>query len=208
MVPPCRSIDAGHAPPRGAWLLALILAWAAPAWAAAESHLDPLGAFLVERGAFSSTTTPSVAETVRDRAADLVIAAMNFIGQPYRLGGSDVANGFDCSGFTRHIFALSLGLMLPRRADEQASTNSLVRVDKADLRPGDLVFFNTLRRTFSHVGIYVGEGRFIHSPKSGSEVRIEDMRQAYWAQRYTGARRAAMADLPAAGESPLSAASH
>jgi cell wall-associated NlpC family hydrolase len=208
MVPPCQSIDVGHAPRRGPWLLALILGWAAPAWAAAEPQLDPLGAFLAERGAFSSTATPGSAETMRNRAADLVIAAMNFIGLPYRPGGSNVDGGFDCSGFTRHIFALSLGLALPRRADEQASAGGLVRVDKADLHPGDLVFFNTLRRTFSHVGIYVGEGRFIHSPKSGSEVRIEDMRQAYWAQRYTGARRAAMAELPASGETPLSAAGH
>jgi cell wall-associated NlpC family hydrolase len=183
--------------------VALILAWA-PAWAAAEPPADPLGVFLAARGALPSTATPTVAEIVRNRAGDLVIAAMNFIGTPYRRGGSDVDSGFDCSGFTRHIFALSLGLALPRRADEQASANGLVRVDKTDLRPGDLVFFNTLRRTFSHVGIYVGEGRFIHSPKSGSEVRLEDMRQAYWAQRYTGARRAAMAEQPAGGETPLS----
>jgi cell wall-associated NlpC family hydrolase len=206
MVPGCRCTDAGHAPQRGAWLVALILAWA-PAWATTESQVDPLNALLAERGAFA-VATPGSAETMRNRAADLVIAAMNFIGLPYRPGGSNVDGGFDCSGFTRHIFALSLGLALPRRADDQASAGGLVRIDKADLHPGDLVFFNTLRRTFSHVGIYVGEGRFIHSPKSGSEVRIEDMRQAYWAQRYTGARRAAMAELPASGETPLSAAGH
>ena len=66
-----------------------------------------------------------------------------------------------------------------------------------ELKPGDLVFFNTMRRTFSHVGIYVGEGRFIHAPRSGGEVRVEDMRQAYWSQRFNGARRAELAALPA-----------
>jgi len=191
---------------RAFWLAALLLA-SAPAWAAPELSNDPLNALLAERGVLPAVTTPSMAERVRDRAADLVIASMNFLGMPYRRGGSSVDSGFDCSGFTRHIFALSLGLALPRRVDDQASANGLVRVDRSDLRPGDLVFFNTLKRTFSHVGIYVGEGKFIHSPKTGSEVRIEDMRFAYWAQRFTGARRATAADLPATSETTLPIAS-
>lgn len=124
-------------------------------------------------------------------AADIVITALNFMGQPYRHGGNSVAQGFDCSGFTRHVYDTSLGFMLPRSADDQANAAGLVNVDRTDLRPGDLVFFNTLQRTFSHVGIYVGEGRFIHAPRTGSQVRLEDMRFAYWTQRYTGARRAA-----------------
>jgi cell wall-associated NlpC family hydrolase len=84
--------------------------------------------------------------------------------------------------------------VLPRRADQQAKDTSLVAVKREELKPGDLVFFNTMRRAFSHVGIYVGEGRFIHAPRSGGEVRVEDMRQAYWAKRFNGARRA---ELPA-----------
>ena len=114
---------------------------------------------------------------------------MNFIGVPYRFGGDSEEEGFDCSGFTRHVFALTLGLMLPRRSDEQASADELVDIDRDELAPGDLVFFNTLRRAFSHVGIYVGGGRFIHAPRTGSEVRIEDMRSSYWARRFDGARR-------------------
>ena len=135
------------------------------------------------------------------RGAGSVIAAMNFIGVPYQRGGNGGGSGsgigFDCSGFTRHIFQLSLGLELPRRVDDQARAERLVSIDKAELHPGDLVFFDTLGRSFSHVGIYVGEGRFIHAPRSGSEVRIENMRSGYWAERYSGARRAA---LPAHGE--------
>ena len=184
------------------------LAWAVPimlastlASAAPEPNFDPLYAVLAERGALPAT--PSLASKVRDRAADMVIAAMNFVGVPYQRGGNSFDTGFDCSGFTRHIFELSLGLVLPRRVDEQASAKGLVPIDKAELRPGDLVFFNTLKRTFSHVGIYIGDGRFIHAPRSGSEVRIEDMRYAYWAQRFTGARRVALSDAPVATESTL-----
>ncbi|MBK7059208.1 MAG: C40 family peptidase [Rubrivivax sp.] len=138
--------------------------------------------------------TQDLVQQVRDRASNMVISAMNFLGVPYRRGGSSPEAGFDCSGFTRHIFEHSLGLVLPRRADEQARSAELAKVDKTELRPGDLVFFNTMKRAFSHVGIYVGDGKFIHSPRTGGHVRVEDMREAYWAKRYNGARRA---DLPA-----------
>ncbi len=129
----------------------------------------------------------------RDLASEMVMSAMNFLGVPYRRGGSGADEGFDCSGFTRHVFENSLGLLLPRRADQQAHDSSLAKVQREELRPGDLVFFNTMRRAFSHVGIYVGDGKFIHSPRAGGEVRIEDMRQAYWAKRFNGARRAELA---------------
>jgi cell wall-associated NlpC family hydrolase len=109
---------------------------------------------------------------------------------PYRRGGQSEETGFDCSGFTRHVFENSVGLILPRRAIEQAQSPHLVTVSQAELKPGDLVFFNTLRSAFSHVGIYVGDNKFIHSPRAGGEVRVEDMRLAYWQQRYNGARRA------------------
>lgn len=179
-----------QAPRRVAWSAAIMLA-CAPVWAT-EAPFDPLGALLAERGVVAAANAPAV--TLRERTADLVIAAMNFVGVPYQRGGNSIETGFDCSGFTRHIFDLSLGLVLPRRVDDQASAKGLVAVNQAELRPGDLVFFNTLKRTFSHVGIYVGDGRFIHAPRSGAEVRIENMRYAYWAQRFTGARRAANPD--------------
>jgi cell wall-associated NlpC family hydrolase len=95
---------------------------------------------------------------------------------------------------------MSVGLVLPRRADEQAKAGNLLPIRQDELKPGDLVFFNTMKRTFSHVGIYVGEGKFIHAPRTGSAVRVEDMRDAYWAKRFTGARRA---DLKAAAEGPV-----
>ena len=149
----------------------------------------------------------------------MVVTAMNFLGVKYRRGGNDADVGFDCSGFTRHVFEMSVGLVLPRRVDEQAKAPGLVPVKRDELQPGDLVFFNTLKRTFSHVGIYVGNGKFIHSPRPGGEVRVEDMGFAYWKKRFTGARRAELPETavaapvseataaaaiaaPAAGQSP------
>ena len=167
--------------------------------AVANARIDPIMNLLGERGLLrplaSPTLVESVRNSVRDTASDLVMTAMNFLGVPYVRGGSSEETGFDCSGFTRHIFENSIGLALPRRADEQARSAGLLAINRAELKPGDLVFFNTMKRTFSHVGIYVGDDKFIHAPRSGSEVRIEDMRESYWARRFTGARRA---DLTAA----------
>jgi cell wall-associated NlpC family hydrolase len=177
--------------------------------AAPEEPADAITRLLVEKGLMPSTTSAAaptsnespLVRQVRDTASDMVITAMNFLGVPYKRGGNNQDDGFDCSGFTRHIFEMSLGLVLPRRADEQASAPGLLQIARDDLKPGDLVFFNTLKRTFSHVGIYIGEGKFIHSPRTGGAVRVEDMRFAYWNTRFTGARRAEAqpeADLQAA----------
>ena len=138
----------------------------------------------------SSKKPASFVQQVRDSASDMVLTAMNFLGVPYKRGGNSEESGFDCSGFTRHIFEKTIGLVLPRRVDDQAQSSSLLTIAREELKPGDLVFFNTLKRTFSHVGIYVGEGKFIHAPRTGAQVRVEDMRVAYWNQRFTGARRA------------------
>lgn len=134
---------------------------------------------------------------VRDGAAGLVDSAMNFLGVRYKRGGNTAETGFDCSGFTRYVFENSIGKVLPHRADEQANSPDLVKVEQKDLKPGDLVFFNTLRRTFSHVGIYLGDGKFIHSPRTGESVRIEDINISYWSRHFTGARR--VPELAAAG---------
>jgi cell wall-associated NlpC family hydrolase len=179
-------------------LLAMTLAGAHAAPEAPAN--DPVMRLLSERGILEAAQQASSAplvQQVRDRASDLVLSAMNFLGVPYRRGGT-TEDGFDCSGFTRHIFEMSVGLVLPRRAAEQAKAPGLQPVRKDELKPGDLVFFNTLRHAFSHVGIYVGEGKFIHSPRAGGEVRVEDMRAAYWAKRFNGARRADLATTPPA----------
>jgi cell wall-associated NlpC family hydrolase len=140
----------------------------------------------------------SGASQVAQRASDLVVTAMGFLGVPYRRGGNSVETGFDCSGFVKAMFEQTVGLILPRRAEEQAAATQ--QIDRRELQPGDLVFFNTLRRTFSHVGIYVGDNKFIHSPKPGAQVRVEDMAVPYWAARFDGARRVPVpaAQAPAA----------
>jgi len=111
------------------------------------------------------------------------------LGIRYRRGGTSPENGFDCSGFVGHVFREGIGLILPRSAAEISKTGE--NVNKEELKPGDLVFFNTMRKTFSHVGIYLGNNQFIHAPRVGGQIRIEDMREAYWAKRYNGARRVA-----------------
>jgi cell wall-associated NlpC family hydrolase len=201
MLPPMRDRPRSFRPVRDAALA--LAAWLLAAAAHATPDVatsDAFARFLSDKGLL---TTP--AAQVRDKASELVVTAMNFLGVPYKRGGSSQEKGFDCSGFTRHIFETSFGLLLPRRVDEQASAAGLVPVKKEELQPGDLVFFNTLKRTFSHVGIYIGEGRFIHSPRPGGEVRVENMGVAYWTKRFTGARRAEAATpapAPAAASAP------
>ena len=148
----------------------------------------------------------SGASHVTQRASELVVTAMGFLGVPYRRGGTSVDTGFDCSGFVKAMFEQTVGMILPRRAEEQAAATQ--KIARQDLQPGDLVFFNTLRRTFSHVGIYIGDNKFIHAPRPGAQVRVEDMGLSYWTQRFNGARRvlAAPEHAPAAAQAPATAA--
>ncbi|HEU4459428.1 MAG TPA: C40 family peptidase [Methylibium sp.] len=181
---------------------------ASKATATAAPAGDRIAQFLGERGLIAGAATePSLVQQVRDGAAhaadwtsELVLSAMNFLGVRYRRGGDSADEGFDCSGFTRHVFEASIGLVLPRRANEQAKAKALEPVKRDQLAPGDLVFFNTLRSAFSHVGIYVGDGKFIHAPRAGGQVRVEDMRVAYWSKRFNGARRAVVGATPAPRE--------
>ncbi len=139
-----------------------------------------------------ATIGDSVTQTlgqIKNQATEAVLAALNFLDVNYTWGGKNHNNGFDCSGFTRYIFNLALGVKLPHSAREQAQYNELQVVERDNLQPGDLVFFNTMQRAFSHVGIYAGDNRFIHAPRRGFRVRLEDMSQAYWASRFNGARR-------------------
>ena len=129
----------------------------------------------------------SARNTFGGKASEIVIQAMGLLGVPYIRGGTSEEKGFDCSGFVRHMYEKSVGLVLPRRAEEQAKVTEEIK--RSELKPGDLVFFNTLKRTFSHVGIYVGDGKFIHAPRPGKAVRVDDMREAYWQNRFNGARR-------------------
>ncbi len=161
-------------------LIALLCAVSAQALPLPEE--DALDTLLAQKGLLQQTESLP-AKT----AADLVVTAYGALGIPYRLGGGSYESGFDCSGFVRAVYGQALDLLLPRRADQQAAATQ--KINRSDLRPGDLVFFNTLRRAFSHVGIYVGDNKFIHSPRPGAAVRIEDLHASYWNRRFDGARR-------------------
>ncbi|KDR37090.1 MULTISPECIES: C40 family peptidase [Caballeronia] len=138
-----------------------------------------------------TTSTPGGAKSflsgMASKAGDVVVGALNMIGVRYRWGGNTPDSGLDCSGFVRYVFQDTLGMTLPRRAEEMSRVGEKVRV--SDLKPGDLVFFNTMRRSFSHVGIYIGDNKFVHSPSTGSTIRVDDMESGYWEQRFQGARR-------------------
>jgi cell wall-associated NlpC family hydrolase len=180
------------------WFLAASVALAAPA---DDEQIKPS----VEKGLvsqltsqfsnpFTSPLTGQLTEQLSnakgkasDKATGLITQAMDLLGVPYKRGGTSEAAGFDCSGFVRHLYEKSVGRLLPHRAEEQARSTEVI--DRAELQPGDLVFFNTMKRTFSHVGIYLGDGKFIHSPRTGKSVKVDDMRSAYWQKRFNGARR-------------------
>jgi cell wall-associated NlpC family hydrolase len=191
-------------------LLSLVLVAAAFGAQAAPASEDDMGRFLTEKRlvdrleearATMADRVSSGATHVAHRASELVVTAMGFLGVPYRRGGNSAETGFDCSGFVRAMYEQTVGLLLPRRADEQAAATQ--KIDKGDLQPGDLVFFNTMRHAFSHVGIYIGDNKFIHSPRPGAQVRVEDMGIAYWTKRFDGARRVL---VPAQPPQPQAAA--
>lgn len=113
--------------------------------------------------------------------------AMGMIGIHYKYGGSTPESGLDCSGLVRYVFKEAWGANLPRTSAEISRVGETI--EPQNLQPGDLVFYNTLKRGFSHVGIYLGNNKFIHSPSAGGRVRIESMDLSYWKQRFNGARR-------------------
>jgi cell wall-associated NlpC family hydrolase len=124
---------------------------------------------------------------VTDRASGVALQALAHLGTPYRASGLSPQTGFDCSGLVAYAYREGAGMSLPRNTFDLSRLGE--PVERTDLRPGDLVFYNTQRRDFSHVGIYLGQERFIHAPSSGGEVRVENLRAGYWMRRYNGARR-------------------
>ncbi len=135
---------------------------------------------------------PARAETPED----VPMLAVSLIGSPYRLGGNSPETGLDCSGFVNYVFRTTTGVLLPR--DSLAISEATQPLPQSELKPGDLVFFNTLQRTFSHVGIYLGENRFVHatSSRTGS-VMISSLDDRYWREHFDGARRVALPETSA-----------
>jgi cell wall-associated NlpC family hydrolase len=139
---------------------------------------DPIGAFAIG---------PKYVAGLGEIDHPLATQALNQLGIRYRWGGKSPETGFDCSGLIVYSAQQSLGLKLPPRSDDIAKFGD--KINKKDLQVGDLVFFNTLGTRYSHVGVYLGQNKFVHAPTRGTVVRVEDMTLRYWTARYTGARR-------------------
>lgn len=142
---------------------------------------------------------PAPAPAPRAERSEALLQALLAIGMDYRYGGRSPATGFDCSGLVAHIYREAWGIRLPHNTKAQSEAG--VPVSLAELQAGDLLFYDTLKRPFSHVGIYLGDGKFVHAPKTGAQVRIESLKSAYWTQRFNGARRIEPAPGPQANES-------
>ncbi|MEN6585590.1 MAG: C40 family peptidase [Sulfuricella sp.] len=139
----------------------------------------------------TSSAAEPVASTLQTRQAagvsDMLNYALNLIGVNYKYGGTQPTTGFDCSGYVSHVFRQVAGLSLPHNA--LAISRQGKQISLNELQPGDLVFFNTLRRSFSHVGIYIGNNRFVHAPSSGGGVEVVSLQDSYWVKHFNGARR-------------------
>ena len=123
----------------------------------------------------------------RPERSEALLQALLALGLDYRYGGNSHVTGFDCSGLVAHVYLEAWNIRLPRNTSAQSKVGTPVSL--AELQAGDLVFYDTLKRPYSHVGIYLGDGKFIHAPKTGAQVRVESIKSAYWSQRYNGARR-------------------
>jgi len=150
---------------------------------AVEAVLHPSFAELGEALALPAPTT----QAVKDPRHLLVDFALQLRDIRYRRGGRAPATGFDCSGFVHYVFAQVLGIDLP--SDSASQYVSGVRIARAEMQAGDLVFFHTRGKHVSHVGIYLGEGQFIHAPTTGERVKVNRLDETYWARRFAGARR-------------------
>lgn len=148
-----------------------------------------LSAFSTQAQEQQSKTEEEVSALARytNATQEVILKGLQLVGINYRLGGNNEDSGLDCSGFVRLVFKETIGMLLPRTAREMSEMGQ--QIENTALKPGDLVFFNTMRRTFSHVGIYMGDGYFLHAPRPGSEIRVESMQSGYWLARYNGARR-------------------
>jgi cell wall-associated NlpC family hydrolase len=135
----------------------------------------------------ASTTVKDAATSAWRTAQEVSAAAFGLIGIRYKWGGSTPDTGLDCSGLVRYVFQRVTGVSLPRTARDMSRLGDKVAI--AELKPGDLVFFNTRRFAYSHVGIYLGDNRFVHSPRRGRDVEVATLDSGFWQKRFDGARR-------------------
>ena len=165
----------------GLMLVAVLLLLSLPSWAEAQAREEQVSEFANDPG-----------HDWGGRAHELVFHALAFLGVKYRFGGTDPDTGWDCSGYVSHVVTNAIGVVLPRNSAAMSQRGDVI--ERVNLKPGDLVFFHTRKHAFSHVGIYLGEQRFIHAPSSGKAVQISDMSTDYWSRRFNGGRRIVAAE--------------
>ena len=153
---------------------------------AAEAAVPKESMFQAGR-AYIVRVSDRFADTVTGKSEELINRAMEVIGVRYRWDSELPQSGLDGSSFVGYVFKDKLGFLLPRKSTQMSRVGK--PISREELQPGDLVFFNTMRLTFSHVGIYVGDNKFIHSPSKGTSVRVDDLGSLYWDKRFDGARR-------------------
>ena len=155
--------------------------------AACSSSTPPAAKSSVKTSPPSNATSVRISDIDHDSVSnELMLHSMSLIGTPYRFGGSNRNTGFDCSGMVQFVYRETLNVSLPRTARDMAAAGKVI--NKNQLKVGDLVFFNTNGKKFSHVGLYIGENRFIHAPSSKSSIKINYLSDKYYASRFTGAR--------------------
>ena len=129
-----------------------------------------------------------------DKASETLTYALSLVGVNYKYGGKSPETGLDCSGFVSHVYQQAAGLVLPHNARAISLFGQKIAI--SELQPGDLVFYNTMRHTYSHVGIYLGGNKFVHASVTGRGVEVVDMQENYWVKRFNGARRMVTSRLP------------
>ena len=157
-------------------------------FAHAEESTDAPKESMFQAGkSYFSRASDRLVDSVSEKSESLINQAMSVIGVRYRWNAELPQSGLDGSSFVAYVFKDKLGFLLPNKSTQMSQIGKPITRD--DLQPGDLVFFNTMRLTFSHVGIYVGDNKFIHSPSKGASVRVDDLSSVYWDRRFDGARR-------------------
>lgn len=156
-------------------------------YSADESSDSALSANSPNNTLANTSTITAQASRWQNKVQEVLINALSLTGIQYKYGGNSPTTGFDCSGFVRYVFFNAANLTLPPTARAIAQIGKSVKKD--ELQPGDLVFFNTLKKAFSHVGIYIGDNKFIHAPSTGKSVQVDNLQNSYWASRFEGAQR-------------------
>jgi cell wall-associated NlpC family hydrolase len=136
---------------------------------------------------YAPAPAPVPVSAPRAERSEALLQALLALGVDYKYGGKSAVTGFDCSGLVAHVYKEAWGIQLPPNTKGQSQAG--MSVSLAELQAGDLVFYDTLKRPYSHVGIYLGDGKFVHAPKTGAQVRVESIKANYWSQRFNGARR-------------------